>query len=80
MHQIMLEEDSKTSREHQRRLNPDMSEVVKKEVMKLIDVGIIYPISYSKWVSTVHVVPKKDGMTVVKNERGNLLSTRTVTR
>jgi len=62
---ILLEEDSKTSREHQRRLNPNMSKVVKKEVMKLLDAGIIYPISDSKWVSPVHVVPKKGGMTVV---------------
>ena len=43
-HRILLEEDSKTSREHQRRLNPNMSEVVKKEVMKLLDAGIIYPV------------------------------------
>lgn len=41
MHQIMLEEDSKTSREHQRRLNPNMSGMVKKEVMKLLDISII---------------------------------------
>ena len=78
-HRIMLEEDSKTSREHQRRLNPNMSEVVKKEVMKLLDAGIIYPISDSKWVSPVHVVPKKGGMTVVQNEKGDSVAKRTVT-
>ena len=71
MHIIMLEEDSKTSREHQRRLNPNMSEVVKKEVMKLLDARIIYPISDSKWVSPVHVVPKKGGMIVVKTRKAN---------
>ena len=78
-HKILLEEDSKTSREYQRRLNPNMSEVVKKEVMKLLDAGIIYPISDSKWVSPVHVVPKKGGMTVVQNEKGDSVAKRTVT-
>jgi len=78
-HKILLEEDSKTSREYQRRLNPNMSEVVKKEVMKLLDVGIIYPISDSKWVSPVHVVPKKGGMTVVQNEKGESVAKRTIT-
>ncbi|MCH92746.1 hypothetical protein A2U01_0013689 [Trifolium medium] len=79
MHKIMLEEDYKPSREHQRRLNPNMSEVVKKEVLKLMDTDVIYPISNSKWVSPVHVVPKKGGMTVVKNEKGESVATRTTT-
>ena len=47
MHQIHLEDDSKSSVEHQRRLNPNMKEVVKKEIIKLLDAGIIYPISDS---------------------------------
>src|SRR4051812_6554952 len=75
----MLEEDSKTSREHQRRLNPIMSEVVRKEVLKLLGAGIIYPISDSKWVSPVHVVPKKGGVTVIKNEKGETIAQRTQT-
>jgi hypothetical protein len=70
MHRISLEEDSKPSREHQRRINPVMSEVVKEEVLKLLEAGIIYQISDSKWVSHVHVVPKKRGITVVQNEKG----------
>lgn len=70
MHRIMLEEDSKTSRKHQRRINPIMSDVVRKEVLKLLEEGIIYLISDSKWVSPVHVVPKKGGVVVVKNEKG----------
>jgi len=53
MHRILLEEDYKPSVEHQRRLNPNMKEVVKKEVLKLLDAGVIYPISDSKWVSPV---------------------------
>ena len=56
-----------------------MQEVVKKEVMKLLDAGIIYPISDSKWVSPVQVVPKKGGMTVIKNNKNELIPTRTVT-
>ena len=53
--------------------------MVKKEVVKLMDAGIIYPISDSEWVSPVHVVPKKGGFTVVENEKKELISTRTVT-
>ncbi|XP_042426035.1 uncharacterized protein LOC122013888 [Zingiber officinale] len=69
----------KPSVERQRRLNPNMKEVVKKEVLKLLDAGIIYPISDSEWVSPVHVVPKKGGMTVVRNSNNELIPTRTVT-
>jgi hypothetical protein len=79
MHRILLEEDHKPSRESQRRLNPNLREVVKKEVIKLLDVDIIYPISDSKWVSPVQVVLKKGGMTVVKNENNELLPTRLIT-
>jgi hypothetical protein len=60
MHKIHHEENAKTSREPQRRLNPAMQEVVRAEVIKLLDAGIIYPISDSKWVSPIHVVPKKN--------------------
>lgn len=79
MHKIMLEEDYKPSREHQRRINPNMKEMVKKEVLKLLEVEIINPISKSKWVSPVQVVPKKGGMTVVKSEKGEKMATITVT-
>ncbi|GJY59110.1 reverse transcriptase domain-containing protein [Tanacetum coccineum] len=54
-------------------------EVIKKEVVKLLDAGLIYPISDSPWVSPVHCVPKKGGMTVVKNEDNELIPTRLVT-
>ncbi|XP_075473347.1 uncharacterized protein LOC142504353 [Primulina tabacum] len=79
MHKILMEVDHKTSTQPQRRLNPAMQEVVKKEVIKLLDAGIIYPISDSRWVSPVQVVPKKGGITVVKNENNELIPTRTVT-
>jgi len=78
-HRILLEEDYKHSIEHQRRLNPNMKDVVKKEVLKLLDAGIIYPISDSKWVSPVQVVPKKGGLTVIKNDKNESIATRTVT-
>lgn len=49
------------------------------EIIKLLAAGVIYSISDSKWVSPVHVVPKKGGITVVKNENDELIPTRTVT-
>jgi hypothetical protein len=76
MHKIHLEEDAKPSKEPQRRLNPAMQEVVRGEVIKLLDVDIIYPISDSKWVSPIHVVPKKAGVTVVQNKDAELVPTR----
>jgi len=79
MHMILLEEDYKPSIEHQRRLNPNMKEVVKKEVLKLLHAGVIYPISDYKWVSPVRVVPKKGGLTVIKNDKNESIATRTVT-
>jgi hypothetical protein len=78
MHKILLEEDFKPIVQPQRRLNPSIKEVVQKEVMKLLDAGIIYPISDSAWVSPVQVVPKKGGMTVVLNEKNELIPSRTV--
>ena len=79
MHKILLEETSKPSVEHQRRLNPVMKEVVRKEVLKLLNAGFIYAISDSPWVSPVHVVPKKGGFIVIRNEKNKLIPTRTVT-
>ena len=79
MHRIYLEDESRNSIEHQMRLNPNLKDVVKKEIMKLLEAGIIYAISDSNWVSPVHVVPKKGGITVVKNEKDELIPTRTVT-
>jgi hypothetical protein len=56
-----------------------MREVVKKEVIKLLDAGIIYPVPHSEWVSPVHCVPKKGGITVVKNEKDEWIPQRIVT-
>ena len=53
-----------------------MKEEVRKEVLKLLEAGLIYPISDSGWASPVQVVPKKGGMTVVKNEKNDLIPTQ----
>jgi hypothetical protein len=66
-------------REHQRRLNNVMREVVKKEVLKLLKAGVIYLVFDSEWVSPVQVVPKKGGITVIHNEKNELIPQRTVT-
>ncbi|CAN6560146.1 unnamed protein product [Malus baccata var. baccata] len=76
MHHIFLEEGAKPTREAQRRLNPPMMEVVKKEIIKLLDCGVIYPISDSRWVSPVQCVPKKSGVTVVANADNELVPQR----
>ena len=78
-HKILLEDNAKTSIEHQRRLNLVMKEVVRKEVLKWLNAGFIYAISDNPWVSPVHVVPKKGGFTVIKNEKNELIHTSTVT-
>ncbi|GJU10831.1 reverse transcriptase domain-containing protein [Tanacetum coccineum] len=78
-HKILVEDDFKPAIQHQRRVNPKIHEVIKKEVIKLLDAGLIYPISDSPWVSLVHYVPKKGGMTVVENEENELIPTRLVT-
>ena len=78
-HHISLEKESKAVRQPQRRLNPHLPEVVRIEVLKLLQVGIIYPISDSTWVSPTQVVPKKSRVTTVKNEKGEELSTRLTT-
>ncbi|KAD5317997.1 hypothetical protein E3N88_17943 [Mikania micrantha] len=78
-HKILMEEDFKPVVQHQRCLNPNMQDIVKKEVIKLLDAGLIYHISDSPWVSPVQVVPKMGGMMVITNERNELISTCTVT-
>ncbi|KAJ0616051.1 putative nucleotidyltransferase, Ribonuclease H [Helianthus annuus] len=78
-HKILMNDDYKTVIQPQCRVNPNVQEVVKNEVIKLLDAGLIYPISDSQWVSPVQVVPKKRGMTVITNEKNELIPTRTVT-
>ena len=79
LHKILMEKDHTPSIKHPRWLNPAMKEVVKKEVLKWLQDEFIYAISDSPWVSLVQCVPKNGGMIVVRNEKNELLPTRTVT-
>ena len=78
-HKINLEKDAKPVRDHQQRLNPKMKEVVRKEILKLLEAGIIYPFADSDWVSPIHCVPKKGGITVVPNDKDELIPQRIIT-
>ncbi|GJR37665.1 hypothetical protein Tco_1213349 [Tanacetum coccineum] len=78
-HKILMEDNVKPTVQHQRRVNPKIHEVIKKEVIKLLEAGLIYPIFDSPWVSLVHCVPKKDGITVIGNDDNELIPTRLIT-
>nr|GFB40997.1 DNA-directed DNA polymerase [Tanacetum cinerariifolium] len=73
------EEEHSPKVQSQRRVNPKIHDVIKKEVEKLLDAGLIYPIFDIPWVSPIHCVPKKGGMTVIKNDENELISIRLVT-
>nr|CAN76187.1 hypothetical protein VITISV_036810 [Vitis vinifera] len=74
-HHIYMEEEAKPIRQPQRRLNPHLQEMVRAEVLKLLQAGIIYPIFDSPWASPTQVVPKKSGITVVQNEKREEVAT-----
>nr|GFA72057.1 reverse transcriptase [Tanacetum cinerariifolium] len=78
-HKILLEEDYEPKVQSQRRVNPKIHDVIKKDVEIFFDAGLIYPISNSPWVSPVHCVPKKEGMTIVTNDENELVPTRLMT-
>nr|GEV79941.1 reverse transcriptase domain-containing protein [Tanacetum cinerariifolium] len=78
-YKILLEEDYSPKVQSQRRVNPKIHDVIKKEVEKLLDAGLIYPMSDSPWVSPVYCVPKKGGMTVINNNENKLVPTKLVT-
>ena len=73
-----MEPDAKPVVDHQCRLNPKMKEVVRMKILKLMEAGIIYPITDSRWVSHVHCVPKKGGIIVVPNDKNELIPQRIV--
>nr|GEX42549.1 RNA-directed DNA polymerase, eukaryota [Tanacetum cinerariifolium] len=79
IHKIITSPDSKPARDLQRRLNPNMREVVNNQVLKWLDAGIIYPISDSTWVSPTQTEPKKAGIQIVTNESGEQVATRPLT-
>ena len=74
-----MEPAAKPAAVHQPRLNRKMKEVVRTEILKLLEAGIIYPIADSRWVSHVHCVPKKGGITFVPNDKNELIPQRIVT-
>ncbi|GKA93784.1 reverse transcriptase domain-containing protein [Tanacetum coccineum] len=78
-HKILMEDNVKPTVQHQRRVNPKIHEVIKKEVIKLLEAGLIYPISDSPWVSPVHCVAKKGGITIIENDDNELIPTRLIT-
>ena len=78
MHKILFEESYKPTVQTKQSLHPYMQKVVKKEVVKLLDAGIIYLISDSTWVSPVQVVHKMRDITIVKNDNNELILIRTV--
>ena len=69
-HRIFQEDESRCVKEAQKWLNPKVGEAVKEEILKWLNTEIIYPISDSQWVSPVHIVPKKAGVMVTTNEKG----------
>nr|GEW18013.1 reverse transcriptase domain-containing protein [Tanacetum cinerariifolium] len=78
-YKILMEEDFEPAVQHQRKVNPKIYDVIKQEVIKLLEAGLIYPISDSPWVRPMHCVPKKGGFTVVENKDNKLIPTRLVT-
>nr|GFD11300.1 reverse transcriptase domain-containing protein [Tanacetum cinerariifolium] len=78
-HKILLEEEHSPKVKSHRKVNLKIHDVIKKEVENLLDAGLIYPISDSPWVSPIHCVPKKGGMTIIKNDENELVPTRLVT-
>nr|GFA28803.1 retrovirus-related Pol polyprotein from transposon 17.6 [Tanacetum cinerariifolium] len=78
-YKILMEKNFEPAVQHQRRVNPKIHDVIKQEIIKLLEAGLIYPISDSPWVSPVHCVPKKGGFTVVENKDNELILTRLVT-
>ncbi|GJV35384.1 reverse transcriptase domain-containing protein [Tanacetum coccineum] len=78
-HKILMEDNVKPTMQHQRQFNPKIHKVIKKEVIKLLEAGLIYPIFDSPWVSPVHCVPKKCGIIVIENDDNELIPTRLIT-
>ena len=75
-HRIHLEENAKPYQDLQRSLNPTLHEVVRKEVLKWLDHGIIYHIFDSEWVSSFQVISNKIGITMIRNHKNKLVLTR----
>ena len=59
-HHIYIKNDSKLVHQPERRMNPNIKDIVKEEIQKLLEAGFIYPISDNEWVSPLVIVPKKN--------------------
>ncbi|GJU41420.1 hypothetical protein Tco_1194377 [Tanacetum coccineum] len=70
-HKILMEEDYKPVVQHQRRVNPKIHEVIRKEVLKLLDAGLIYPISDSPWVRAPYILPQKGALPWFENDENS---------
>ena len=68
-----MEKDAKPVVDHQRWLNPNTKEAVRNEILKLLEACIIYRATDSRWVSPLHCVPKKGGITIVPNDKNELI-------
>ena len=77
-HRIFMEDGAQPVADFQRKLKPEMKEVVRKEIIRLLDAGIIYHVKESDWVSPVHCVPKKGGFIAVPNKHNEMVPTRSV--
>jgi len=76
-HRIHIIDEAIPTCDAQHRLDPKIKEVVQKEILKLLNNGIIYPIFDSSWVNPIHVVPKKFGLTVITYGANKLIPTCT---
>ena len=79
MHKINLVEDVEPIVDTHKRVHPRMKDVVRKEVIRLLESGVIYPISDSKWVIPIHSIPKHGGITTIQNDKDEVLPSRTIT-
>ena len=78
MHRILFEDNCKPMVEMQRRLNPNMKEVVRNEILKWLDADIIFPISESIWINPIHVVPNKGGITIIMDKNNEMIPSQLV--
>ena len=79
MHKINLVEDVEPIVDTQKRVHPRLKDVVRREVIRLLESGVIYPISDSKWVNPVHSILKHGGITTIQNDKDEFLPSRTIT-
>ena len=78
MHHILLEDNCKPMVEMQRRLYPNIKEVVRNEILKWLDAGIIFPISNSIWICPIHAVPNKSEITIMMGKNDETIPSRLV--